>query len=840
MLRITCPNCHKPFAVSEDRRGTKVKCPGCQAKLTIPAAKKPAAEADEDELEQTPTKATGKRPARSTKKTPPKKDLPRNTGLIMAGAGVGVCVLVAAGVIWYVVTPKKEPPIRVPETVLAPHVGGGFAGAENPLRRFPPPAPEKPPTEQKPPVEEKPTGDFALPATAEAEIYPHILKSVAWIVIPMGNNRAYTGTGTLIDRTNRWILTSYHVIAPGANHEILVFFPITRGGKPVPEKDRYLKETRRADLIFGKIVAQDRRSDLALIQIPRLPADIEPLAIASASVRQGDSVHTVGNPGASDALWLYTGGKVRQLHHPHWQAHGDEGEGVLNLDADVVDTDSAINPGDSGGPLVNDRGELVGVTHGQHPTARLLSRFIDLPEVTRFVDKYSQTAQLKWERSARILRARAIASVPDLVRALQSKESKTRSNAVQRLASMGPDARVAIPPLLKLLKEDNDEFTRRLASEALSKIGAPDKTDLPALVEALRDANLDVKRYATAAIGTLGSEAGMAVPELLQDLKDKDTVVRQNAARSLGKAGSSSQSTVVPALSAALQDQEPDVRVAAAEALTSPGLLNHSDPKPVLDLMKNADPRVRACAAGALGQFSDAAKTVVPALMEACKSSDAVVRRGAMASLGQFGIQAKAAPVFIDGLLKDQDGEVRKNAGAALAKLAPELGPDVKAAAKALIKALHDPETDVKRSAATALARIGPEAKAAAASLADLLKEPDKGLRLEVLSALAAIGPAAKVAIPQLIDLLQVNDKEIHTRAAQVLGKIGKDAVRALTGAINSENPSARLGAARALGDIARPGTAAIQALQLHARIDPEEEVRKECMSALTKIQAKQ
>src|SRR5205085_2336106 len=90
------------------------------------------------------------------------------------------------------------------------------------------------------------------------------------------------------------------------------------------------------------------------------------------------------NPGGSDALWVYTPGRVRQVYHKRWAAK--VGNQELHFEAEVIETDSATNPGDSGGPLVNDAGELVGVTQGGALKANLLSTFIHVNEVKRFLN----------------------------------------------------------------------------------------------------------------------------------------------------------------------------------------------------------------------------------------------------------------------------------------------------------------------------------------------------------------------------------------------------------------------------------------------------------------------
>lgn len=213
-----------------------------------------------------------------------------------------------------------------------------------------------------------------------AQVYQGVLKSIAWIHSPRGQGKSATGTGSLVDRQQRLILTNYHVVGDG--DRVSVMFPIHERGKLIAEREQYIARVR-ADGIRGRVVARDRRRDLALIELDRLPDGVVPITLARDSAKPGQNVHSVGNPGGSGALWVYTPGKVRQAYHKKWKAKlGDQ---VASFEAQVLETDSATNPGDSGGPLVNDRGELVGVTQGAAIDAHLISTFIDISEVKDFL-----------------------------------------------------------------------------------------------------------------------------------------------------------------------------------------------------------------------------------------------------------------------------------------------------------------------------------------------------------------------------------------------------------------------------------------------------------------------
>jgi S1-C subfamily serine protease len=224
----------------------------------------------------------------------------------------------------------------------------------------------------------------AAPARADedagSKVYAEALKSVVWIHSPRGPGKSATGTGSLVDRKLKLVLTNYHVVGDG--DRAVVMFPAYKGNRVVAEREYYL-DRLKADGIRAKVVARDKQADLALIQLESVPEGAVAIPLAKESVVPGQTVHSLGNPGGSGALWVYTPGKVRQVYEKKWKAQlGDE---VRTFEAHVVETDSATNPGDSGGPLLNDKGQLVGVTQGGAIKERLISTFIDVVEVKQFL-----------------------------------------------------------------------------------------------------------------------------------------------------------------------------------------------------------------------------------------------------------------------------------------------------------------------------------------------------------------------------------------------------------------------------------------------------------------------
>jgi serine protease Do len=216
--------------------------------------------------------------------------------------------------------------------------------------------------------------------------YRRTLRSTV-MILAMSEDGLSCGSGVVVDDTRRWVLTTHHVIGDASN--ILVLFPrFNAKGKLVAEKAAYLggKDKMAAlvkqDLLVpAHVVFQKPEKDLVLLQLKKLPRTVRAIRLAENEPEPGQTVHCIGNPGVSDALWVYSDGKVRQVYRKQFTTESDQ-----RIDTLVVETTSPVNHGDSGGPVVNDDGELVALvesfTRGSRDQpARLISLFIHVEEL---------------------------------------------------------------------------------------------------------------------------------------------------------------------------------------------------------------------------------------------------------------------------------------------------------------------------------------------------------------------------------------------------------------------------------------------------------------------------
>ncbi len=75
-------------------------------------------------------------------------------------------------------------------------------------------------------------------------------------------------------------------------------------------------------------------------------------------------------------------------------------------------------------------------------------------------------------------------AIPELRRAMQSRNARVRREAASVLVRMGPEGKDAVPGLIRLL-DDEDEVTRKMASRALGRIGPDASEAVPALMRTL-------------------------------------------------------------------------------------------------------------------------------------------------------------------------------------------------------------------------------------------------------------------------------------------------------------------------------------------------------------------
>jgi HEAT repeat protein len=165
---------------------------------------------------------------------------------------------------------------------------------------------------------------------------------------------------------------------------------------------------------------------------------------------------------------------------------------------------------------------------------------------------------------ATALNAMADVGVPDagalILAGVEDEDAFVRRIAAKLLGDLGnPDN---VPILVHLLLQDPDPSVRQSAAESLEALGGQEAVE--GLVAGLKDPMKGVRLAAARGIRTVDPSAAIAEMARLA-LEDPVWEIRVQAARALGNSG---ESSVLPVLQRALEDEDRNVRAAAANALS--------------------------------------------------------------------------------------------------------------------------------------------------------------------------------------------------------------------------------------------------------------------------------
>jgi 2-alkenal reductase len=119
--------------------------------------------------------------------------------------------------------------------------------------------------------------------------------------------------------------------------------------------------------IFGNVIGRDSYSDLAVIKVDVEASQLHPLPVGDSDILQvGQTVIAIGNPfGLSGTM---TTGIISALGRAFPTTNAVQSGGYFS-NADIIQTDTALNPGNSGGPLLNLNGEVIGINSAIETTS---------------------------------------------------------------------------------------------------------------------------------------------------------------------------------------------------------------------------------------------------------------------------------------------------------------------------------------------------------------------------------------------------------------------------------------------------------------------------------------
>jgi RNA polymerase sigma factor (sigma-70 family) len=174
-------------------------------------------------------------------------------------------------------------------------------------------------------------------------------------IVSESNGGAIEGTGTLIDREKRLVLTTSRVV--GDSDVVSVQFPYHNlDGTIETDRKDYARSAAAKLTPMGRVIRRDKTRDLALVQLDRLGRDARPLELAEAGVPA--TVLHIGS--GTGNLFPMTVRRIVQTDAPAVIAR-ETGTGEPFKAATITLSGTTD---DSGGPLIDRDGRLAGVVVG--------------------------------------------------------------------------------------------------------------------------------------------------------------------------------------------------------------------------------------------------------------------------------------------------------------------------------------------------------------------------------------------------------------------------------------------------------------------------------------------
>jgi HEAT repeat protein len=312
-------------------------------------------------------------------------------------------------------------------------------------------------------------------------------------------------------------------------------------------------------------------------------------------------------------------------------------------------------------------------------------------------------------------------SLDQWIKEIDDPDPSHRVLAIQTVVGFGPNAKRAIPSLIRQVKSSIDQAPKAYAIYALKQLVPLDvQTYGREAVDALcGTGGLDnsqgtIRIQACNALATIGPSARAAIPKLVRLIEDRlSNEVRQAAATALGRVGYDETNyadvRALNALIGGIDDVSREVRLESLQSITNlgppaagstpqileklerrtktekdnsakiwvrvaimrmnPSKINDANLNPIAALMKEkGDVDIRVQAARAIGFIGSPAKAKVPELIEALGDPEPLMQWQVLWSLARMEKDAQRALPQIEKIAADQkaDASVREAAKKAI------------------------------------------------------------------------------------------------------------------------------------------------------------------------------
>ncbi|MDQ0157857.1 S1C family serine protease [Robertmurraya andreesenii] len=250
---------------------------------------------------------------------------------------------------------------------------------------------------------------------------------------------AGSGSGVIYkkDGNKAYVVTNHHVIAGASSLEVTL-----ANGTKIP----------------AKLKGSDIWTDLAVLEVDG--SKIKTIAEFgdSDALKTGEPVIAIGNPLGSIFSGSVTQGIISGLERAV-PVDIDE-NGVIDWQAEVLQTDAAINPGNSGGALINIAGQVIGINSMKIAESAVEGIGLAIPinsaiPVIEDLEKYG-----KVNRPYMGIELQSVNEIPAYYQreALKLPDNVTSGVAVMRVEPNSPAAQAGLKELDVIIEMDGDKI----------------------------------------------------------------------------------------------------------------------------------------------------------------------------------------------------------------------------------------------------------------------------------------------------------------------------------------------------------------------------------------------
>jgi S1-C subfamily serine protease len=406
--------------------------------------------------------------------------------------------------------------------------------------------------------------------------------------------------------------------------------------------------------------------------------------------------------------------------------------------------------------LLSGVADVQGWTWEDHVAAPLM--LVDQPPPTPLTPTDLVTRAKAGDPDARVeairqlgaLGASGRAAVPTLVELLDDGNERIRRMAASALDQIGPPSPEDLGCLDSALA-GGGKFGRLYALQHYSTVVKVSREQLPRVVALLDATDAEIREAAIRAIGFYGPAAKPIVfAKLIDRVADSDPAVAASAGTVLNAFApydaADRQVLVDHLTSTEWHLRALSIHLLAPIARDETTALAWFEPR-----LTDEVPQVRGAAARALTRWGPAVKRIIPALIRLTQDENGKVRTAAVRAIGATRGGPGALPAVARLLDPDTPPSLRGAAAAALAQI-DATDPEADLPVLAGLLKSGDPVTTP--TVLAKLAGFGPATKATLPDVVALLKNPDPGIQFAALQVIAGVGLDAAQYAPRVFDVM--------------------------------------------------------------------------------------